>query len=136
MLARRRTFTNPRSILSPVTRIAVTTFLWTHRHEILRWGRSLYEQLIRQTDRSPARTMRTGRLLYVIASDDQLRDAKELRKVSLNGDVVNLEVADDWPYLPRLLYQVRSVKGIRGITVNGRPVPEPAGSVAPTTTAG
>ena len=134
MVAPRTSFTRPRSILSPVTRIAVTTFLWTHRHEILRWGRSLYEQLIRQADRSPARAMRTGRLLYVIASDDQLRDARELRKVSLNGDVVNLDVDDRWPYLPRLLYQVRSVKGIRGITVNGRPVPEPGGIVAETTT--
>ncbi len=124
----------PRSIVNPVTRVAVATFLWTHRHEILRWGRSLYEQLIRQADRSPARAMRTGRLLYVIASDEQLRDAKELRKVSLHGDIVNLEVDDYWPYLPRLLYQVRSVKGIRAITVNGRPALEPAGTVAPTST--
>src|SRR5262245_47982407 len=126
MIAPLRSLTRPRSILSPVTRLAVATFLWTHRHEILRWGRSLYEQLIRQADRSPARAMRTGRPLYVIASDDRLRDAMELRKVSLNGDVVNLEVADDWPELTRLLHRVRSVKGVRGITVNGGPVPEPS----------
>jgi hypothetical protein len=136
MVAPWRSLARPRSILNPVTRLAVATFLWTHRHEILRWGRSLYEQVIRQTDRSPARAMRTGRLLYVIASDDQLRDAKELRKVSLHGDVVNLEVDDYWPHLTRLLYRVRSVKGIRGITVNGRPAPGPSGTVAETTTAG
>jgi hypothetical protein len=134
MVAPWRSLTRPRSILNPVTRVAVATFLWAHRHEILRWGRSLYEQLIRQADRSPARAMRTGRLLYVIASDDQLRDAQELRKVSLDGDVVDLEVADDWGQLTRLLHRVRSVKGIRGITVNGRPVPEPRGVIASTTT--
>jgi hypothetical protein len=133
MFAQLRSLARPRSILSPVTRIAVTTFLWTHRHEILRWGRSLYEQLIRQADRSPARAMRTTRLLYAIASDDQLRDAKALRKVTLDGDVVNLEVDEDWPYVPRLLYQVRSVKGIRGVSVNGRPVSEAGGIVAATT---
>jgi hypothetical protein len=65
--------------------------------------------------------MRTGRLLYVIASDDQLRDAKQLRKVSLDGDVVSLEVDDYWSELPRLLKRVRSVKGVHAISVNGDP---------------
>jgi hypothetical protein len=111
----------PRSLLNPVTRVAVATFLWAHRHEILRWGRSLYEQLIRQADRSPTKAMRTGRLLYVIASDAQLRDAKELRKVTMDGDVVNLEVDDYWSQLPRLMDRVRSVKGVQDVTVNGRP---------------
>jgi hypothetical protein len=124
MAGRWRSLTRPRSLLNPLTRVAVATFLWTHRHEILRWGRSLYEQLIRQTDTSPTRAMRTGRLLYVIASDDQLRDAKQLRKVTLDGDVVNLEVDDYWSQLPRLLDRVRSVKGVRSITVNGRPTTE------------
>jgi hypothetical protein len=121
MTAPWRSLTRPRSLLNPVTRVAVATFLWAHRHEILRWGRSLYEQLIRQADKSPARAMRTGRLLYVIASDDQLRNAKELRKVSLDGDVVSLEVDDYWSQLPRLLNRVRSVKGVRAISVNGDP---------------
>jgi hypothetical protein len=81
----------------------------------------LYEQLIRQADTSPSRAMQTGRLLYVIASDDQLRNAKQLRKVTLDGDVVNLEVDDYWSQLPRLLDRVRSVKGVRDVTVNGLP---------------
>jgi hypothetical protein len=121
MTAPWRSLTRPRSLLNPVTRIAVATFLWSHRHEILRWGRSLYEQLIRQADTSPSRAMRTGRLLYVIASDDELRDAKQLRKVTLDGDAVDLEVDDYWSQLPRLLDRVRSVKGVRRISVNGRP---------------
>jgi hypothetical protein len=116
-----RSLTRPRSLLNPVTRVAVATFLWSHRHEILRWGRSLYEQLIRQADTSPTRAMQTGRLLYVIASDDKLRNAKQLRKVTLDGDVVNLEVDDYWSQLPRLLDRVRSVKGVRDVTVNGLP---------------
>lgn len=121
MIAPWRPLTRRYSLLNPITRVAVTTFLWSHRHEILRWGRSLYEQLIRQADVSPARALRTGRLLYVIASDDQLRDAKQLRKVTLADDVVGLEVDDTWSLLPRLIERVRSVKGVRGITVNGHP---------------
>jgi hypothetical protein len=121
MLARWNPFAKRYSLLNPVTRVAAATFLWKHRHEVLRWGRSLYEQLIRQADRSPARALRTGRLLYVIASDDQLRNAKQLRKVTQANDVVDLQVDDGWSQLPRLIDRVRSVKGIRGVTVNGRP---------------
>jgi hypothetical protein len=111
----------PRSFLSPVTRVAVATFVWNHRHEILRWGRTLYAQLVRQADRSPTSAARTGRLLYAIASDDRLRDARELRKVTMTGAVVNLEVDEYWSQLPRLIDRVRSVKGVQGVTVNGRP---------------
>jgi hypothetical protein len=121
MVAPWRPFTKRHSLLSPVTRVALATFVWTHRHEILRWGRSLYEQVIRQADASPARALRTGRLLYVIASDDQFRDAKQLRKVTLTDDIVGLEVDDTWSQLPRLIERVRSVKGVCGVTVNSRP---------------
>jgi hypothetical protein len=114
--------TKRHSLLNPVTRVAVATFLWKHRHEALRWGRSLYEQLIRQADRSPTRALRTGRLLFVIAADEEIRDARQLRKVTMANDVVDLEVDDMWSRLPRLIDRVRLVKGVRGVTVNGRPI--------------
>jgi hypothetical protein len=34
----RRLF-SPRSVLNPVSRVALATFAWNHRHEVLRWGR-------------------------------------------------------------------------------------------------
>ena len=34
------------SLRVSLRRTAIAAFLWTHRHEILRWGRSLYEQVI------------------------------------------------------------------------------------------
>jgi hypothetical protein len=125
MFARWRSSKKPRSFLSPVRRLALATFMWNHRHEILRWGRTLYEQVIRQSDTSPVRAARTGRLLYAIASDDRLRNAKELRKVAVAGDVVDLEVDRSWSELPRLIERVGAVKGVRGVTVNGRPAGRP-----------
>ena len=109
----------PRRLLNPVGRIALATFAWNHRHEILRWGRSLYDQLI-GADVSPASAVRTGKLLFAIASDDALRNAKQLRKVTMLGDDVDLEVDERWAHLPRLVERVRSVKGIRQVTINGR----------------
>jgi hypothetical protein len=33
----------PRWALGPVSRMALITFAWNHRHEVFRWGRSLWE---------------------------------------------------------------------------------------------
>ena len=68
--------TSPRkALLNPITRMAVLTFTWNHRHEILRWGRSLYDQVVGRTDVSPARALRTSATSCSIASDRRLRDA-------------------------------------------------------------
>ena len=113
----------PSRLLNPISRVALASFAWNHRHEILRWGRSLYDQLVGRTDVSPARALRTGQLLYAIASDEKLRNAKQLRKVTMIGDEVDVTVDESWKELPRLVERVERVKGVRNITVNGRPSP-------------
>jgi hypothetical protein len=110
----------PRSLVNPVSRLTLAAFALNHRHEILRWGRSLYDQLIGRADVSPVRALRTGKLLYVIASDEELRNARQLRRVTMVGDDVDLEVDETWSQLPRLVERVRSVKGVRRVSVNGR----------------
>lgn len=108
-------------MLRGMSRTALLAFVWTHRHEILRWGRSLYDQVIAHSDTSPVRAARTGRLLFTIAGDRRLRDAKQLRRVTMTGDDVELEVDERWRELPRLIEHVRSVKGVRHVFVNGKP---------------
>ena len=111
----------PRRVFKPATRVALMTFAWNHRHEITRWGRSLYDQFVGAREVSPTRAMRTGQLLFSIASDERLRNARELRKVTLVGDTVDLDVDERWAELPRLLERVHRVKGITDVRVNGRP---------------
>jgi hypothetical protein len=115
----------PKAVLSPFSRVALATFAWNHRHEILRWGRTLYDQVVGRTDVSPANAVRTGRLLYAIASDERLRDAKQLRRVTAVDDTVDLEVDDGWVETPRLVERVRAVKGVAHVTVNGAPPATP-----------
>lgn len=109
----------PKALLNPFSRVALATFAWNHRHEVMRWGRTLYDQVVGRTDVSPASAARTGRLLYAIASDDRLRNAKQLRRVTAVGDTVDLEVDGGWAELPRLVERVRGVKGVAHVTVNG-----------------
>jgi hypothetical protein len=121
----------PKSLLNPVSRMALATFAWNHRHEILRWGRTLYDQVVGRSDVSPARAVRTGSLLFAIASDAQLRNAKELRKVTMADDDVDLDVDERWPLLPKLIEKVRSVKGVRHVSVNGTTLTEAQATVPP-----
>jgi hypothetical protein len=121
-----------KTLLNPFGRVAIATLLWNHRHEVLRWGRSLFDQFVGRTDVSPARAARTGQLLFSIASDDRLRNAKQLRRVTMIDDAVDLDVDESWSELPRLLQRVRNVKGVTKITVNGTSVEPPALSKAVT----
>ena len=111
----------PSRILNPVSRVAIATFAWNHRHEILRWGRTLYDQVVGRTDVSPSRALRTGAVLFAIASDSRFRNAKQLRKVTYVGDHVDLDVDERWRELPRLVERIRGVKGVGVVTVNGTP---------------
>jgi hypothetical protein len=121
----RRSLFRPLSLFNPMSRIALATFAWNHRHEVLRWGRSLYEQLVGRRDVSPARAVLIGRVLFAIASDEQLRNAPQLRRVSLRDDVVNLDVDPRWRGLDRLIERVSRVDGVRSVVVNGVATPAP-----------
>jgi hypothetical protein len=109
----------PHRLLSPVSRVALATFAWNHRHEVLRWGRTLYDQLIGRSDVSPARAVRTGLVLFAIASDADLRNAKQLRRVTMVDDDVDLDVDPSWPHVTKLIERVKAVKGVRSVSVNG-----------------
>lgn len=109
-----------RSVLNPVTRTAIITFAWANRHEVFRWGRSLWDQTRRDID--PAAALRTGRVLFAIASHADLRNAQELRKVTMTDGAVDLDVDAGWSALPQLLDRVRSVSGVTSVTVNGNTV--------------
>ena len=112
-----------RGLLGPVARAAIISWLWRYRHEFLRWGRSLWNELIGREGRaSPTRALRTGHLLMAIAGDDVLRNAPELKRITLQDGVVDLQVKNGWRELPRLLDRVRGVKGVKAVTVNGTEV--------------
>ena len=109
-----------RFFVNPFTRTAILTFIWAHRHEVLRWGRSLLEHIVRR-DLDPTATLRAAKVLYAVAGDERFRDAKQLRKVTVDDGVVDLEAEQRWPLLPALVETVRSVDGVRDVTLHGAP---------------
>lgn len=114
-----RKFTR-RGLFNPLSRAALITWMWNYRHEILRWGRSLWNELVaRGGGVDPARAVRTGKVLATIASEEHLRNAPQLKKVTIHGDTVDLEVDSGWGELTRVIDKVRRVNGVTGVTVNG-----------------
>lgn len=109
-----------RGLLNPLGRAAIVTWAWNYRHEIMRWGRSLWNELVgRGGGVDAGRALRTGKVLMALAGEEQLRNAPQLKQVTIHGDVVDLEVESGWTELPRVVDKVRNVKGISGVTVNG-----------------
>ncbi len=108
-----------RGVMNPLGRAALATWAWNYRHEILRWGRSLWSEVVAQRDIDPARALRTGRVLMAIATEDRLRNSPQLRQVTMHGNTVDLEVEPGWRELPDVVEKVSRVKGVTAVTVNG-----------------
>lgn len=105
-----------RSAANPFSRTALLFFVWTHRHTILRWGRSFWSELRSPGPIDPRRLTLIGRVLWAITRDDQLAKARQLRHVRLDGNTVVLDTTPDWPGTARLVAELRTIPGIGEVT--------------------
>lgn len=123
-------FRMARRLTSPFTRSALLVFAWQHRRAIERWGRSLWTELRRPGRIEPRRLQQIGRVLWAITRDDSLAEAKQLREVRLDGDVLVVDVAEGWNRTGRLVDALGEVPGIVAVNdTRGRPL---AGTIAAT----
>jgi len=100
------------TLFNPFTRTAVLAFAWTHRHTILRWGRSLYVELRRPGRIEPRRLQLIARVLWAITSEDELAKARQLREVRLDGSVLVLDTTPGWRRTARLVDALDDIPGI------------------------
>ena len=104
-----------RRFANPFTRTAVLAFAWTHRHEILRWGRSLYTELTRPGRIAPSRLSTIAQVLWTVTSDDSFSKAKELRIVRLEGDTLVLDTNRGWVGTPVLVTKLRDIGDVHRV---------------------
>ena len=109
-------FRMARRLTNPLTRSAVLLFAWQHRRAITRWGRSLWTELRGRGRIEPRRLQQIGRVLWAITRDDTLAEAKELRDVRLDGDVLSVDVSPGWKRTSRLVDALDGIPGIVAIT--------------------
>jgi hypothetical protein len=108
-----------RILRNPVTRTAMLTWMWNNRHDIRRWGQSLFAELTEAPRLSPGRMKTLGKVLWAITSDRSLSKAKQLRSVRLDGDVVELDVDPRWKGTARLVTMLQDVDGVGEVRIRG-----------------
>ena len=108
-------------------------FAWAHRHTILRWGRSLWNELRAPRQIDPARLMLIGKVLWAITREEQLAQARQLRLVRLDGTNLVVDATPGWKGTARLVDELGQIDGISAIVdTHGRPLP----GTVPTTATG
>ena len=121
-----------RTVVNPFTRTAIIAFAWTHRRTIMRWGRSFWDELRQPNRIDPSRLVVIGRVLWAITRDDRLAQARQLRRVRLDGSTLVVDTTPGWKGAARLVDELDDIAGITAITdAHGNVL---AGSIAATAT--
>jgi hypothetical protein len=108
-----------RTFANPFTRTALIAFAWSNRQTILRWGRSLFEELRRPGRIEPGRLVLIGKVLWAITRDERLARSTKLRHVTLTGSTVVVDVAPGWQGGARLVDELSRIDGITAVTDRG-----------------
>jgi hypothetical protein len=112
-----------RSLANPFTRTALLAFAWSHRHTIMRWGRSLWNELRRPGRIDPRRLTLIGKVLWAITSDERLARSRKLRHVRLDGSTLVIDASPGWTGTARLVDELSGIEGITAITdTTGKPL--------------
>ena len=85
--------------MRPISRTAVVLLLWSQRHTLALWFRSVRDEFMHQTSRRGTDVRRWKRLLsalWRISSDPRLANTPELRRIALDGDTVTLDASETW----------------------------------------
>lgn len=98
-------------------RTAIVKLLWAHRHDMSRWGRSLWSEVRNPDGVSPARLATIGRVLVAITSDEKVSSAGELRQVRLVDDTIVLDVAPGWERARSVSDRLLQIKGVRQVMI-------------------
>jgi hypothetical protein len=117
-------FRTVRTAMRPFRRTAIIAFAWSHRHTIMRWGRSFWSELTRPGRIDTQRLSTISKVLWTITRDDELAKARQLRQVSLDGDELVIDASPKWRGRARLVDRLESVAGVgRIVDTDGRVIP-------------
>jgi hypothetical protein len=115
--AKRRTH---RSIRSSLRQVTLLLLVWTHRHTLALWFRSLRGALV---DWRAGRTVHLRTLLAAlvrVTADARIGNAPELRSLAVQDDVIVAAADEHWPRQRLLQDVVGGVRHVNAVTFVGR----------------
>lgn len=116
---------------NPINRTAVVVFAWAHRHEIKRWGRSIWTELTRGATIEPKRLATLAKVLWAITSDGELSKSPKLRRVRLDGDTVVVDMDRRWKHAERLVERLEEIEGVAAVRREDGPPIDATSRVVP-----
>jgi hypothetical protein len=84
-----------RKLVFPLGRTAIALLLWTNRHTIALWFRSLRDE-VRASGFDPERLRQLVRALWTVSNDRRTANAEALKSISVRPDGYSFEAHDDW----------------------------------------
>lgn len=84
-----------RSVLTPVSRVALVVLMWMNRHTIALWYRSIRDELT-ETGFDARRLRHLVRALWRVSNDRRTANAEALRSISVRSDGYEFEALEDW----------------------------------------
>lgn len=90
----------------------VLALLWGRRHTILLWWRTLRHELRREGKVDRRRLVTLATALARVTGDGRLSNAPELRRLTLDGDVLRADVDDNWARRGVLRATLGAVEGV------------------------
>jgi hypothetical protein len=84
-----------RKLVFPLGRTAIALLIWTNRHTLTLWYRSLRDE-IQANGFRPDRLRQLVHALWTVSSDRRTANADELKSISVRPDGYSFEAQDDW----------------------------------------
>jgi hypothetical protein len=84
-----------RKLVFPLGRTAMALLIWTNRHTLSLWYRSLRDE-IRANGFALDRLQSLLRALWTVSSDRRTANADQLKSISVRPNGYSFEATDDW----------------------------------------
>ena len=84
-----------RKLVFPLGRTAMALLIWTNRHTLALWFRSLRDE-VAANGFQPDRLRQLVRALWTVSSDRRTANADALKSISVRADGYGFEAHQDW----------------------------------------
>ncbi len=106
-------------ITRPFSRTALVVLAWTYRHTLGLWARSLTTELRRPEPFDQGRFRRLVSSLIRVSTDPLTANARELKRLRIDNDTVDVDVDEGWSRAQHLVMRLRERSDITDVRVPG-----------------
>ncbi len=104
-------------ITRPFSRTALVILVWTYRHTLTLWARSLLTEVRRPEPFDQGRVRRLVSSLVRVSTDPLTANAREIRRLTVDHGTVDVEVDEGWSRAQHLVTRLREHGDVTDVRV-------------------